>query len=229
MEVLVTVKSTFPNEDRARDFEKKLKASARRHKDDLGTSMAELAPLQVIDEIVIERVSRKRSIVRIDAYSGRIDPPIWFVHALCELGAERIDIREQYDEGGQNYYFVGDKRTSRAKYNEAGRADRPLSPKERESRKGLFLPEGRVKVKAKLIESYWDEGNYGEFCVMKLETEDGKPFVYRGNSETLTKMTFDEFDDTCEFTATFEYGKLEGKPVSFAKRPSKVVLARKKR
>ncbi len=87
----------------------------------------------------------------------------------------------------------------------------------------LFLPEGRVTVKATLLSHVWKESQFERFCVMRMQAEDGRLFLYKGASG-LTAMTADDHEKTCTFSATFELGEYEGETVAFARRPTKLQL-----
>ncbi len=97
-----------------------------------------------------------------------------------------------------------------------------MSAKDVEINRDLFLPEGRVLVKAKLL-SYWSIGDIYESIMMKYETNDGVIFYHKATGK-LKEMAYNGGPRMCEFSASFERGKLEEEYVSFAKRPSKILI-----
>ena len=86
----------------------------------------------------------------------------------------------------------------------------------------LFLPEGRVTVMATLV-SHWLIEDIWDNVGMEFITDKGDTFYYKGTGK-LTGMTSPKSHRACEFSATFEKGELDGKKVSFAKRPTKIVI-----
>lgn len=99
---------------------------------------------------------------------------------------------------------------------------KPLSAKDIEIDKDLFLPDGRVTVKATLV-SYWSVGNIYESTCIEFETDEGDKFYYKGTGQ-LTELVFDNAPKICEFCAAFERGKLDDEYVSFVKRSTKVKI-----
>jgi len=223
-EVYVSIRTNFLEESEAEDRLRQLKTAAEKRDYELSKTINELSPVADYPEdteIWIEKLERKHKSILIEAYSGRIEPPLWFAAALAEIGSVKTQIREQWDEGGKTYYFMGKKKVTKKVYHGD---NKPLSQKDIEINKTLFLPEGRIAITATLLDFYWDENDYGEFCVMKMVTDQGEHFVYKGSSVLLTDLTLAEYENTCQFFAVFERGTLAGEYVSFAKRPTKIKL-----
>jgi hypothetical protein len=171
-------------------------------------------------------VEIKKNIISIKADTGKVAPPVWLAPPLAKLGSTKILIRKQFGGGSKIYYFLKHRKTTKKKF-DAYKPKASLSAKDLEINKNLFLPEGRVSVKAALVDFVWAEGYYGEYCNMNMLTENGMPIYYSGTSEALTQVTKDEFEDVCEFTATFERQKIQGEYMAVIKRPLKVKVNRK--
>ena len=223
-EVNITVRAFFDDEAQAKDATKELKAAARRSGHDLTKAINSLYPIENCEDypaLDIEDITRKRANVTILAYTGRTEPVVWFAESLSKLGPTRIFIREEWDEGGSNHYFLKGKRVSKKTY-DASKPKRPLSARDIEINKNLFLPEGRVTVKATLV-SHWYVDDIYESIGLEFVTDDGITFYYKGRGQ-LTQMISDDSPKTCQFDAAFERGRLKGEYVSFAKRPTKVKI-----
>lgn len=129
-------------------------------------------------------------------------------------------LSESADDGGTQYHFIGLKKVSRKTFEASAAlmANPPLQPLP-----DLFLPEGRVSVSATLLRHEWKESRFERYYVMRMQTEDGRYFIYKGTS-ALTAMTADDHEKTCTFSAVFEPGEYDGQCVAFAQRPTKVLL-----
>lgn len=222
----ITIKAKFENEEAAKSGTKELKKSLKKNDSELTKALHSINPIADFDiykqfEINVDNVKRKKEVLTISSYSGRVDPPVWFVGSLSQLGSLKTYVREQGDEGGSNYYFLKDKRVAKKTY-DGEKKKKPLSEKDIEINKGLFLPEGRALVKATL-ESHWTAGDLYESIYMEFKTEDGQRFYHKGTGQ-LTDMVREGKPKKCEFTGSFERGTLNGEYVSFAKRPSKITL-----
>lgn len=102
-----------------------------------------------------------------------------------------------------------------------------MSEKDIEINKGLFLPDGRVTVKAKLV-STWAVGDIYESIGMKFIIACGDEIFYRGRGQLLDVLwnsKTEKFDTstTIEFSAVFERESHENNYASFVKRPTKIV------
>jgi hypothetical protein len=151
---------------------------------------------------------------------------MWFAQSLAKLGAEKIHIIGNADGHVQNYYFLKGEKVQKKLF--AG--DPPakaLSEKDIEINKGLFLPDKRVTVKAKLV-STWAVGDIYESIGMEFITENGDEFFYKGRGQLLDILwnsKTEKFDTsiTIEFSAVFERETHDNNYASFAKRPTKIV------
>lgn len=220
-ETAITLRAQFSGAVAAQNFLDTLTATAEAHGHELTAAIAALAPLagDVFEqEIDIERIERQDSIVVVKAYAGRIDPPVWLGKSLAKLGAQTTVVSEARDEGGVRHYFVGAKKVSKKVF-DASAAPTPVTPLQ--PNHALFLPEGRVQVKATLLSHEWKNSMFERFCMMRMQAEDGRHFLYRGTAG-LTEMTADDHEKTCEFSAVFELGEYGGQAVAFAKRPTKI-------
>ena len=106
---------------------------------------------------------------------------------------------------------------------EGEKPKKALSAKDIEINKNLFLPEGRVHVNATLVDQ-WDIGDIYESILMEFVTNDGNVFFHKATGQ-LKQLAYEGSEKNCEFSAAFERGKHNGEHVSFAKRPSKVILS----
>lgn len=224
-ETTITLRMQFSDESLAQGFLDALTAAADRHDHELSASLASLTPLsdyppdQTID---IEQLSRDKLTVIVSGYSGRIDPPFWLIPGVAQLGANRTVLSEARDDGAMRFFFIGTKKVSKKVF-EASAALMPQPPLQ--AGPDVFFPEGRVVVKARLLSYEWKESMFEVFCVMRMQAEDGRFFIYKG-SAGLTTMTEDDYEKTCTFSATFELGKYGGEIVAFARRPTKIQLTR---
>ena len=227
-EIYTSIKATFPDAKAAKEARKRIDLALNANDWYLCRSCHSIQPIESYEayaqpDLNVEQLEVKKQILDITAYSGRIEEPVWVVETLTFLGATRVFFRMQYDEGGSNYYFVDGKRVSKKKY-DGDKPKKPLSARDLEINKNLFLPEGRVAVKATLV-NHWDWGDMYESLGMEFVTEDGHTFYHKGTGN-LTEVASDLISNTCEFVATFERGKLDGEYVSFARRPSKIKMKR---
>ena len=223
-EVNITVRASFADEKQAKEVTKQLKSAAKKYDCELTKTIHSLYSIEdyeIYNELHIEKISCKKNNLTILAYTGRTDPVVWFAPSLYSLGASKIYIREQWDEGGSNYYFLNGKKVSKKTY-DGEKKKKLLSEKDIEINQGLFLPAGRVMVKATLI-AHWSVDDMYENICMEFVTEDGMPFYYKGTG-SLTELTLDNSPKTCEFNAAFERGKLDGEYVAYAKRPTKIKI-----
>lgn len=232
IEARVTIRATFLDEEKARHATSELKKSLKKNQYELASSLDALNPVDnqeayKEDTINVEEISRKKSVLSIFSYSYTSQEPTWFAKSLSELGASKILIRGQWDGHGRNYYFLNGEKVSKKKF-DGDKSGKPLSAKDIEINKGLFLPEGRVSVKAKLV-STWSVGDIYESTGMEFRMLDGTTFYHKGKGQ-LVDLLFDydkgEFDTSSivEFSATFERGKHKNEFVSFAKRPTRVFV-----
>lgn len=225
-EVYVTIKALFANEDMAKQTTRKIKASLKKNDQDLTKALHSLYPInnyEDYDQLDVEEIARKKSVLTIFLYTGRTGPVTWFAGSLYKLGAHKIYIRENGDEGGCNHYFLNGEKVSKKKY-DGEKPTKPLNEKEIEINKHLFLPEGRIHVKATLMNS-WSIGDIYESEILEFKTDDGDRFFHKATGQ-LKRMAYEGSPKTCEFSAIFERGKHEGEYVSFAKRPTKVKIGK---
>ena len=221
-EIYTTARALFEDLEAAKAAQKTIKKALKQSEYELTSAFNSIQPIpdyEAYGHLSLEDISLKKGSLSLHGYSGRIEPPVWIAETLAHLGAKKVYIRLQYDEGGNNYYFLDGKRVSKKKY-DSDKPKKPLSAKDIEINKSLFLPEGRVTVKATLV-SHWEVGDMYENLGMQFVMEDGTTFYHRGTGQ-LTDLASDRYANTCVFTASFERGKHEGEYVSFAKRPSKI-------
>ena len=234
IEARISISATFPDDDSAKDATSKLKKSLKISQHELASALNALNPIEnqsdyVDDTINVEDISRKKNILSIYAYTYTSEEPIWFAKSIYELGANKVFIRGQWDGHGRNYYFLNGEKVSKKIY-DGDKPKKPLSAKDIEINRNLFLPEGRVTVRARLL-STWSVGDIYESTGIEFEALDGTKFYHQGKGQLVDALyNFDkgEFDTMIEveFSASFERGKLEDKYVSFAKRPTKIVAHR---
>ena len=222
-EVTIQIIADFNDVDCASNAHKKLKSSAKSNDYELNKTLNDLYPFDNFKsykqfEIHIEDISKKKNKLSIVAYTGRTDPVTWFSEPLHKLGAKKIYIRENWDEGGCNYYFVDGVKVSKGKYNDE--EPKPLTKKDLQINKNLFLPEGRIDIEASLVSHWFSDDIYGS-VYMEFISSNGDRFYHKGTGQ-LTSMVNHTHSNKCEFVASFERGKLKGEYVSFAKRPSKI-------
>lgn len=228
----VSIRANFPDDEIAKQATSELKKALKKNQHELASSLDAINPIEnqsayKKDTINVEDINRKRSVLSIFSYTYTSEEPIWFAKSLSELGANKIFIRVQSDGHGRNYYFLDGEKVPKKKF-DGDKPKKPLSAKDIEINKDLFLPEGRVSVKAKLV-SAWSVGDIYESTGIEFKTIDGATFYYQGSGKVVEVMWNSEkgeFDTslTVEFSAAFERGKIENDYVSFAKRPTKITL-----
>ncbi len=227
IETSVAIKAIFRDDTAAKGAIKRLKKSLVLNEHDLPCALNDINPLKQQnsyqgENIYVENISQINNIIDILCYTYTSERPIWFVESLYKLGAHKIQISNNWDERGKKYYFRDGKITSKNIYD----GDKPktfISENDRSTiNKDLFLPEGRVHVKAKLI-SHWFVGDIYENDILKFVDENGEIFYYKGSGK-LTDIISGDYLNECEFNAAFESGNLDGEYVSFAKRPTKICL-----
>ena len=225
-EVYTTVRASFEAREVASAARKQITSTLEVHNYELISAFNAILPIpdyEAYGSLSYEDMTLKNGNLALYAYSGRIEPPLWIADTLTHLGAKKVYIRTQYDEGGNNYYFLDGKCVSKKTY-DGDKPEKRLTAKDIEINKNLFLPEGRVRVKATLV-SHWEVGDMYESLGMQFETEEGHTFYHKGTGK-LTQLASDTLSNTCEFSAVFERGKLDGEYVSFAKRPSKIAFSK---
>ena len=219
-EINISVEAELKNDSEAKSFVKKLKTAAKDSQYDFYKSLNNICSMlndTEYDEVNIDDISRTSNCAYISLYSGRISSVSWIALALSKLGAKKVYMKELWDEGSLNHYFLNGESVCKNAYE--GKEVKKLSPEDIEINKKLFLPEGRVKVRATL-ESYEDiSKGKGNKLLMEFLTSRNNKFYYSGGGE-LTELVSEDYDSLTEFTATFERGKLNGEYVSFAKRPT---------
>ncbi len=232
IETHVNISATFSNDEAAKQATSELKKSLKKNQHELATSLDALNSIEnqnryKDDTINVEDLSRKKSVLSIYSYTYTSEEPIWFAKSLSLLGANKIFIRVMSDGHGRNHYFLGGEKVSKKVF-DGEKKKKPLSAKDIEINKSLFLPDGRVSVQAKLISS-WSVGDIYESTGIEFKTIDGITFYHQGSGQ-LVDIFWDsekrEFDTsiTVEFSAAFERGKIEDDYVSFAKRPTKITV-----
>jgi hypothetical protein len=230
IEAQVSVRAIFPDDELAKLAASEIKKSLKKNEQELVNALNSINLIENLSEfksetINVEDISRKRNVLTIFAYTYSSEEPTWFAKSLCELGAHKILIRGQWDGYGRNYYFLNGEKVTKKKF-DGDKPKKPLSAKDIEINKKLFLPEGRVSVEAKLV-STWLVDDIYESTGMELKTLDGITFYYKGRGQ-LVNILFDsekaEFDTSVivEFSAAFERGNHNGEYVSFAKRPTQI-------
>ena len=225
-EVYTTVRASFEEREVASAARKQITEILEANNNEITrafNAIQSIPEYEALGRLTFEDMTLKNGNLALYAYSGRIEPPTWIADTLTHLGAKKVYIRTQYDEGGNNYYFLDGKRVSKKTY-EGDTPEKRLTAKDIEINKNLFLPEGRVRVKATLV-SHWEVGDMYESLGMQFQTEDGHTFYHKGTGK-LTQLASQTLSNTCEFSAVFERGKLDGEYVSFAKRPSKITFSK---
>lgn len=231
IEARVRVIATFVDEKIASQAELELKNSLIENDHELAQALNAIYPvanqIDYKDELInVEKMERNSCKLTIDSYTYTSEHPVWFVKSLAKLGAEKIHIIGSWDGNIQNYYFLSGSKVPKKKF--FGESpENSLSAKNFEIGNGLFLPNGRVKVRARLI-SNWAVGDIYESTGMEFKTLEGDVFFYKGRGvilDVLWNSTTEEFDTSVviEFSAVFEVEKKGGQYASFAKRPTKVV------
>jgi hypothetical protein len=232
IEARVSVKATFPDDEKAKEATSELKKALKKNDHELASALDSLNPIEnqseyASDTINVEDISRKKNVLSIFSYTYTSEEPTWFSRSLYELGAQKIYIRGVWDGHGRNYYYIDGDQVTKKKF-EGDKPKKPLSAKDIEINKNLFLPDERATVKAKLI-STWSVGDIWESVGFKFETLDGVIFYHQGRGKIMELLWNDKNEDfdkevTVEFSAAFERGRLEGEYVSFAKRPTKIII-----
>jgi hypothetical protein len=224
-ETNITVNCEFADEEAAADFSSNLKLACKENQYDLGQSLSQLLALEVVNDIRIESIESKNSSIFISCYGGRhIEQPVWFVEALYSLGASRTEITSQCDDSFETFYFIQSQRVNKGKFFDQKKPDY-ASELNAEELDCLFLPKGMTKVSATLIVSCEEANEWKYFYILKMETNDGKEFYYKGDSELADLARYNnKYEKNCTFVAKFELDKYKGKISSFAKRPTKIEL-----
>ena len=228
----VSISATFPDDETAKEATSKLKKSLKNNQHELATSLNVLNPVENQDHykddtINVEDLSRKKSVLSIYSYTYTSEEPVWFSKSLFALGANKIFIRVLSDGHGRNYYFLGGEKVPK-KIFDGEKKKKPLSAKDIEINKSLFLPEGRVSVQVNLISS-WSVGDIYESTGLEFKTIDGISLYYQGSGQLVDafwdseKREYDK-STTIEFSAAFERGRIENDYVSFVKRPTKIIV-----
>lgn len=225
IEARITLRATFPSDDLAKQATTQLKKSLKLNEHELASALDSLNPVENQDAykdatINVEEISRKKQVLSIYSYTYTSEEPTWFAKSLFELGAHKIFIRGQWDEYGRNYYFLNGNKVSKKKY-EGDKPTKPLSEKDIEINKHLFLPDGRVHVKVTLVNS-WSLDDIYESVMMEFVTDDGSTFFHKATGK-LKELSYEGAPKECEFSAIFERGKIKGEYVSLAKRPTKIL------
>jgi len=226
----ITIESQFKDEQVTAKVIKELKSLLKQYDSYLYASLKEI-PLddkeyqenREYDDIHIESISKNKNSIFLSGTASRYGlSPTFFVDLLAQKGALKTVTSEQGDHKRVYYYFLdGKKVTKKIFFSDVPK--KPLTQKQKEIEAKLYLPKGRVLVKAELLEFEWfDDEMYGEFCVMFMKTDKGDEFIYKGTSKKLIQVTLERYNNHCEFFATFEKGKYNKKHVSFVKRPTKV-------
>jgi len=222
-EVNITISLELESDSAAKELVTKLKNASEIYDHELTKSISSLHKIkkhEKYNQLYIENIDSKNREIEIIAYCGRTKPVTWFAGALSKLGASKIVINEQWDEGGSVYYFIDGKKVTKKKFLNAGNV---TSTKNVENG-DLFVSEDRKFVSATLI-SHRKVGRSGKQLLMEFITNDNCRFYYQGLGE-LTGLVSDDFGETTEFRASFVKGKLEGKEVSFAKNPTQIWFSR---
>lgn len=231
IEARVRVTATFVDEKIASQAELELNNFLIENDHELAQALNAIYPvanqIDYKDELInVEKIKRNSCKLTIDSYTYTSEHPVWFVKSLAKLGAEKVHIIGNWDGNVQNYYFLNGIKVQKKKF--FGESpEKSLSAENVEIVNGLFLPNGRVKVRAKLI-STWAVGDIYESTGMEFKTLEGDVFFYKGRGvilDVLWNSKMEEFDTSVviEFSAVFEVEKKGGQYASFAKRPTKVV------
>ena len=229
LEASLNMKVNFEKISEAKDGLKKLEEVLKTHDNDLNQALNSIKKFSknYLDAVLeVTEIVRNGNSINIKVTTEDIDPPVWFGGAIAKLGAYKTFVREEMGGERKNYYILGGKRVTKKRY-DAFKPKSLLSDKDKEINKNLFLPDGRVTVKVKLVDFVWTEGYFGDFCSINMLTEDDMPIVYKGASEALVNLTKDEYEDVCEFSATFERQKDFDKYISVVKRPTKIQVNKK--
>lgn len=179
--------------------------------------------IESTDEITVEEIKSSKNSVLIDAYSGRTEVPQGLTRVFTNFEANSSIIDVYYDEGNVPHYFIGDKSVSLQEY-----VDFTKGSKNGAIKSSLILPEGRIKVEAKVISYEWKGNANGDYCVIKFKTKDNQEYFYQGDYEKIIAVLGDEYEQECTFHATIEEECLEvnSPPVAVVKRLSKIELSK---
>ncbi len=230
IETFVFVDGIFPSDELAKKASDELVKSLSENEHELASSLHKLYPVEnqiayKNDTINVEDIKKKNNVLSINAYTYTSEEPTWFAYSFYKLGATKIQITVDSDGYRRNFYFIDGKNVSKKKYI-SDKPKKQLSAKDIEINKNLFLPEGRVTVKAKLV-STWPVGDIWESVGLKFETLDGDTFYHKGRGQLIDVLYNNKIEDfdtslVVEFDAAFERGRIEDEYVSFAKRPTKI-------
>lgn len=223
-ETSIAIKMEFPEEVIAKEALARINNAVDQSDNDFNQIMFNIAPFDECYQqfnIWIDSIQRKKSTVHVNGYAGSIEFPKWLVASTQALGAYKAVISQYYDEGGQVTYYLHGKHVSKKEYILNGKPD-VFTDDDIEINKQLYLPEGRVSVKATLLEYSWHENDYGEYCIMSFVTTEGDEFIYQGKSAELVAVTQGQYENYCEFDAAFERVRIDGTYYAAAKRPTKV-------
>ncbi|WP_445360044.1 hypothetical protein ACJJIL_14700 [Microbulbifer sp. EKSA005] len=224
-EINVSVEAEMKSDSEAKVFAKNMKSAAKSNEYDFYKTINSLSRKSIekdYQELTIENISRSKNLVYITAYSGRSSSINWLGMSISKLGVKKLYMREGWDEGSFNYYYLNGDAVCKKAFD--GKVVPKLSPEDIEINKRLFLPEGRVKVTATL-EAYEEiSGGKGKKLLMEFLTSRNEKFYYQGEGE-LTDLVSEDYESLTEFNASFERGMLKGEYVSFAKRPSEIAYS----
>lgn len=229
LEVILNIKVNFETIPEATKALARLEEEIKANNNDLNQALNSIKKIkkECLDVVLeVSEIKRSSNAINIKVTTEDIDPPVWFGGALAQLGAFKTFVREDMGGDRKNYYILGGKRVTKKRY-DAFKPKSLLSEKDIEINKNLFLPDGRAEVKATLVDFKWTEGYFGDFCTINMLTENNMPIVYKGSSAALIKLTEDEYENNCEFSAVFERQKEDGGYISVVKRPTKVIVKKK--
>lgn len=210
----------------ARGIERRIGKPGRRRNAGLAAVMTAMfdGDCEVDPDIRADAVVRENGSLLISASGGRgAEPPFEAAARLHELGCPASYLRVIYDDGDEFAFYLGDRRVGLDEFAAA------TQPADDTAGEGLFLPTGRVRVEARLLECAFEQDmNYNDQWLMKFATADGDEFYYRGKSKELRKLIEDEYAPDCSFVAEFEMGylRLDAPPVAFARRPRGIGVRR---
>jgi len=228
IEAQITIRAVFPNDDTAKIATSLLKKSLKKNKHELASSLSEINNIEnqcnyKDDTINVEDISRKKNVLSIYSYTYTSEEPTWFAKSLCQLGANKLLIQGQWDGHRRNFYFLDGEKVPKKKY-DGDKPKKPLSAKDIEINKHLFLPADRVSVNVTLV-NHWSVGDIYESELLEFITDNGETFFHKATGK-LKELSYEGAEKQCQFSATFERGKHNGEYVSLAKRPTKIVFSR---
>lgn len=154
--------------------------------------------------------------------TGRIDEsPEWIVPSIFSLGTRLLEVSVNLDEGFEAACYIEGKKVSNRSFKSARKAlvetiVSNIKPQD------LFLPKGKVRVTAKVEEIQTRKGSWDNYRLLRMSTDAGHEIYYRGNSSKMVTFAKQKRIKRISFLAEFEQGDLDGRYVSFAKRPSKI-------